>query len=256
MLKFDLVQTTNILTNQFATTEKSPIFQSHKFYKKPLAHIYKNSNMNKKSFLFLALLFITYSNFGQEKIAKGIYLYGVFENFKNGKTLISYVKSDKRTNRIYFNQKLEYKMVELFKKKGIKATSYGNLFGLFQRSAGNYLYTKKNTAELMNQNQIETLIKITLNNWPHNIVSISDSSFNYKDNSIKSKSTSEKISRKVRLIIEIYTKNDSFNKPLAILSVNTNKNWSLEKSYNNFTLNKLTTVLKLINNKNALPTNN
>ncbi len=27
MLKFDLVQTTNILTNRFATTEKSPIFR-------------------------------------------------------------------------------------------------------------------------------------------------------------------------------------------------------------------------------------
>jgi len=30
MLKFELIQTTKILINRFAKTEKSPIFQSHK----------------------------------------------------------------------------------------------------------------------------------------------------------------------------------------------------------------------------------
>jgi len=37
MLTFDLVQNDKHSTNRFATTEKSPIFQSHKSYKKPLA---------------------------------------------------------------------------------------------------------------------------------------------------------------------------------------------------------------------------
>ena len=44
MLKFELVQTTKILTNRFATTEKSPIYLSHKSYKKPLANIKKEKD--------------------------------------------------------------------------------------------------------------------------------------------------------------------------------------------------------------------
>jgi len=40
MLTFKLNnEPTNILTNRFATTEKSPIFQSHKSYKSPLGTI-------------------------------------------------------------------------------------------------------------------------------------------------------------------------------------------------------------------------
>ncbi len=44
MLTFKLNnKPTNILTNRFATTEKSPISQSHKSYKIPLAVILKNT---------------------------------------------------------------------------------------------------------------------------------------------------------------------------------------------------------------------
>ena len=39
MLTFDLVQTDKHSTNRFATTEKSPIFQSHKSYKKSLPNM-------------------------------------------------------------------------------------------------------------------------------------------------------------------------------------------------------------------------
>jgi len=41
MLKFELVQTDKHPINRFATTEKSPIFQSHKSYKKSLCIIFK-----------------------------------------------------------------------------------------------------------------------------------------------------------------------------------------------------------------------
>ena len=39
MLKFQLVQNDKHSNKRFATTEKSPIFQSHKSYKKSLAII-------------------------------------------------------------------------------------------------------------------------------------------------------------------------------------------------------------------------
>ena len=39
MLTFELAETDKHSNKRFATTEKSPIFQSHKSYKKPLATI-------------------------------------------------------------------------------------------------------------------------------------------------------------------------------------------------------------------------
>jgi len=45
MLKYELVQTTKMPTNRFATTEKSPIFQSHKSYTNSLI-------INKTDFWF------------------------------------------------------------------------------------------------------------------------------------------------------------------------------------------------------------
>jgi len=47
MLKFELVQTDKHSNKRFATTEKSPIFKSHKSYKNPLAFIMKHDKSNE-----------------------------------------------------------------------------------------------------------------------------------------------------------------------------------------------------------------
>ena len=52
MLKFELVQNDKHFNKRFATTEKSPIFQSHKSYKNPLANITKFFN----KFIFVTII--------------------------------------------------------------------------------------------------------------------------------------------------------------------------------------------------------
>ena len=192
--------------------------------------------MNKTIYTFLTLLFLSTSIFAQEKIGKKIYLYGDLENSINGKTLIYYGVDD---------PKGEGKIISRFEKKGINAVSWNKLF------IPGYKYSDSDKNATINKKNIETIILIKLNNRSSYTSSSSSTSYSSWTDSFNTYGSSGSVVGNVGLLFEIYTKNDNFDKPLAVINGNANNSWGIAGSQRGITLKVVDRVLSAMKKEKA-----
>ena len=192
--------------------------------------------MKKTIYTFLTLLFISTSIFAQEKIGNKIYLYGDLENSVNGKTLIYYGVND---------PKGEGKIISRFEKKGINAVSWNKLF------IPGYKYSDSDRNAAINKNNIETIILIKLKNRSSYTQSSSSTSYSSWTDSFNTYGTSGSVVANVGLLFEVYTKNDGFDKPLAVINGNANNSWGAAGSQRGVTLKVVDRVLNAMKKEKA-----
>ena len=192
--------------------------------------------MKKIIYTFLTLLFISTSIFAQEKIGNKIYLYGDLENSINGKTLIYYGVND---------PKGEGKIISRFEKKGINAVSWNKLF------MPGYKYSDSDRNAAINKKNIETIILIKLNNRSSYTQSSSSTSYSSWTDSFNTYGTSGSVVGNVGLLFEVYTKNDGFDKPLAVINGNANNSWGAAGSQRGVTLKVVDRVLSAMKKEKA-----
>tara|TARA_B110000046_G_scaffold4790_1_gene5137 strand:+ start:260 stop:844 length:585 start_codon:yes stop_codon:yes gene_type:complete len=192
--------------------------------------------MKKTIYTFLTLLFISTSIFAQEKIGNKIYLYGDLENSINGKTLIYYGVND---------PKGEGKIISRFEKKGINAVSWNKLF------IPGYKYSDSDRNAAINKNNIETIILIKLKNRSSYTQSSSSTSYSSWTDSFNTYGTSGSVVANVGLLFEVYTKNDGFDKPLAVINGNANNSWGAAGSQRGVTLKVVDRVLNTMKKEKA-----
>jgi hypothetical protein len=192
--------------------------------------------MKKTIYTFLTLLFISTSIFAQEKIGNKIYLYGDLENSINGKTLIYYGVND---------PKGEGKIISRFEKKGINAVSWNKLF------MPGYKYSDSDRNAAINKKNIETIILIKLNNRSSYTQSSSSTSYSSWTDSFNTYGTSGSVVGNVGLLFEVYTKNDGFDKPLAVINGNANNSWGAAGSQRGVTLKVVDRVLSAMKKEKA-----
>jgi len=192
--------------------------------------------MKNTIYTFLTLLFISTSIFAQEKIGNKIYLYGDLENSVNGKTLIYYGVND---------PKGEGKIISRFEKKGINAVSWNKLF------IPGYKYSDSDRNAAINKNNIETIILIKLKNRSSYTQSSSSTSYSSWTDSFNTYGTSGSVVGNVGLLFEVYTKNDGFDKPLAVINGNANNSWGAAGSQRGVTLKVVDRVLNAMKKEKA-----
>tara|TARA_R110000751_G_C13596629_1_gene461666 strand:+ start:52 stop:636 length:585 start_codon:yes stop_codon:yes gene_type:complete len=192
--------------------------------------------MNKTFYALLTVLIISTSTFAQEKIGNKIYLYGDLENSINGKTLIYYGVDD---------PKGEGKIISRFEKKGINAISWNKLF------IPGYKYSDSDMNDAISKKNIETIILIKLNNRSSYTQSSSSTSYSSWTDSFNTYGTSGSVVGNVGLLFEIYTKNDGFDKPLAVINGNANNSWGAAGSQRGVTLKVVDRVLNAMKKEKA-----
>lgn len=166
--------------------------------------------MKKKTHILLLLIFVSTSIIAQEKIGNKIYLYGNLENSVSGSTLVSYGIED---------PKGEVKTIDKFREYGVDVISWNKLF------MPGYNYSDSEINDTIDENNIQTIILIKLTNSSSYVQSNTYSFYNSWANSAFSYGSSETIVGNVGLSIEIYTRNNNFNKPLAVIRGNANNSW-------------------------------
>ena len=192
--------------------------------------------MNKKTFAFLSLLFITAIIYGQEKIGNKLYLYGNLENSVKGKTLIFYGVDD---------PKGEIKIIERFKDNGIESISWNKLF------IPGYSYSDIEKNEIINNKGIQTIIFIKLNSRSTYNQSSSNTSYNSWTNSFNTYGTSGNVIGNVGLVFEIYNIDNGFNKPIAVINGNADNSWGAAGSQRGVTLKVVDRVLNAMKKEKA-----
>lgn len=189
-----------------------------------------------KNILILSLILTATSIFSQEEIKKNIFAYGNVENSINGKTLVYYNEND---------PKGEAKMIKLFAKKDIDALSWHKYF------MPNTAYSDSDISTVLRNNDIDTVIFIKQNGKSYTITSSNIGVASADTNTLFSygTSTSNSTISKLGYNFEIYGKDDSFNKPLAV--VNASSGNFMARGHTKLTLKIIGDILSALEKHNA-----
>lgn len=190
----------------------------------------------KKLYAFILFLFVSTSIIAQEKIGNKIYLYGNLEKSISGKTLISYGIAD---------PKGEIKIIDKFRDYGVDVISWNKLF------IPGYDYSDSEINDSIDENNIQTIILIKLVNSSSYVQSNTYSFYNSLANSAFSYGSSETVVGNVELLIEIYTKDNDFDKPLAVISGNANNSWGEAGNQRGVVLKIINRTLRAMSKNNA-----
>jgi hypothetical protein len=196
----------------------------------------KKENKMKKIITLIGLLLFTTITFSQEKIGNKIYLYGDLENSINGKTLIYYGVDD---------PKGEVKIIKQFDKKGVNAVSWNKYF------IPGYKYSDSEMNATIRKKNIETIIFIKLNSRSTYNQSNSNTSYNSWTDSFNTSGSSGSVIGNVGLVFEIYSKEDNFEKPAAVINGNANNSWGVAGSQRGVTLKVVGRVLSAMKKEKA-----
>lgn len=165
-----------------------------------------------RNLTILSFLIISTLTFGQKKIASDTYLYGDFKGKINDKVMIYYGFDD---------PKGELDAVKIFTDVKLNVLNYSAIFLPGQT------FTKEEEMNIFNKESINTIILIKHVNTSTETMTYNNFNYSNLTKSVYSSGGSGGVVGTVSIILEVYTKDDNFSKPIATIKSKGTNNWGI-----------------------------